>query len=69
MLKTNDVDLPWSEINEQLKEIARLNTAESPLAMNAAALPLHRKYRDMCLDRGILRRGELFNTYDCVPLV
>ena len=69
MLKTNGVELPWEEINEQMKEIARLNTAESSLAMNTAAQPLLRRYRDMCLERGLIRRGELFDLNDCVPLV
>ena len=69
MLKTNGVELDWEIINEQLKEIARLNTAESSLAMNTAAQPLLRQYRDMCLERGLIRRGELFNLDDCVPLV
>jgi len=69
MLKTNGVELDWNSINQTMREIAALNTADSALAMNTAAEPLHRKYRDMCLERGLIQRGYMFDAHDCVPLI
>lgn len=66
-LKTAGADLDWTAINEELKSIARLG--KNPLEMNTAAEPLLRRYRDMCLEMGLIKRGELFNLDDCVPLV
>ena len=66
-LKTANVELDWTAINEELKAIARLG--KNPLEMNSAAEPLLRRYRDMCLEMGLIQRGELFNLDDCVPLV
>lgn len=64
VLKSAGVDLPWVEINDQLISISRLSTTE----MEMAAEPMLRQYRNMCLERGLMRRGELFNISDCVSL-
>jgi hypothetical protein len=64
VLKSAGVDLPWVEINDQLRAVARLNIAER----EAAAESLLRQYRNMCLERGLIRSGELFNISDCVSL-
>ena len=69
VLKSAGVEMDWSAINEQLKSIARLNTSESAMAMNQAAQPLLRQYRDMCLELGLIRQGQLFDRHDCRPLV
>lgn len=79
MLKTAGVDLDWPTINDQMREIGlRVGIAEfgDPHADTRPPLPplgislhdLHRKYRDECLVRGLIRRGELFNDDDCMGL-
>ena len=82
MLKQNDVELDWTAIYEQMRDIGRrvgiahfgdpiANTPATGFAdpVHADVRTLHRKYRDMCLERGLIERGYLFNQYDCVPLV
>lgn len=82
MLKTNGVELPWEEINEQMRGIGRrvgIAKFGDPIANTPATgftdqvheevRVLHRQYRDMCLARGLIERGYLFDDRDCVPLV
>ena len=49
--------------------IAALDTADSSYAMNAAAAPMLTQYHDECIRRGLIRRGEMFEPADCVPLI
>lgn len=65
MLKTAGQQLPWGELNSTLRNLAVMPTYE----MEAAAEPLLRQYRDICLSLGLIGRGELFSADDCVPLI
>lgn len=82
MLKQNGVELDWPALNEQMRDIGRrvgIARFGDPVANTTAngfsalvhdeVRALHRKYRDMCLERGLIERGYLFNDRDCVPLV
>lgn len=82
ILKQNDVELDWTAINEQMRDIgcrvgiARFGDqiANTPATgfsdpVYAEIQAMHRQYRDMCLERGLIERGYLFNDRDCVPLV
>lgn len=67
VLKQNDVDLPWGEINEKLRKIAAEHGPEN--CDTDEVREMHREYRDKCLEMGFIRRGELFNHHDIVPLI
>jgi hypothetical protein len=82
VLKQNDVELDWAAINGQMRDIGlRVGIARfgDPIAntpptgftdpAHGEVQALHRKYRNMCLERGLIQRGYLFNGRDCVPLV
>lgn len=64
VLKTNGHALPWAEIDQQLRTLAAAG-AESDKTVRE----LHRKYRDMCLERHLIEPGYLFNEHDCIPLI
>lgn len=77
LLKQDDAELDWLAINDQIRDIARrlgIALYGSPgsefVCTNindpvfAEIETLHRQYRDMCLSRGLIRRGELFNRHD-----
>lgn len=64
LLKSSGVDLDYDSIIQEIRNVAALNTPQSNTAMIDAARPLWRKYRDMCLERGLIRPGELFNWHD-----
>src|SRR3990167_7901978 len=74
MLKQNDVELDYPAINEQMRDIGRrVGVARfgDPIASTPATgfsdqvyaevQALHRQYRDMCLERGLIERGYLFD--------
>lgn len=82
VLKQAEANLEWAEINDQMREVAhRFGVAQfgDPIAGTPATglsdpvyeeiEQLHRRYRDMCLEAGLIDRGQLFDKYDCVPLV
>lgn len=82
VLKQANANLDWAAINEQMRDIGRrVGIAEfgDPIAqtpatgisdpVHAEVNQLHRKYRDMCLQAGLIGRGQLFDMHDCVPLV
>lgn len=66
MLKSNGVNLPWSEINEKLLQIAADNGMECD---TDEVRQMHQKYREMCVKLGLINIGELFNDRDCIPLI
>jgi len=66
VLRSNDVDLPYTDLNEQLRIIARDNGPEN--CDTDEVRVMHRKYRDMCIDLGLINRGEIFSFRDVVPL-
>ena len=66
MLKSNGVDLPWSELNMKLRQIA---AEHGPNCDTDEVKLMYRQYRDMCLDLGLIRQGENFDWRDAVPLV
>jgi hypothetical protein len=82
MLKQNGVKLDWAAINEQMRDIGRrvgIARFGDPISNTTATgftdpvhdevQTMHRKYRDMCLERGLIERGYLFDDRDCVPIV
>lgn len=82
LLKQAGAKLPWEEINLQMRDIgrrvgiARLGDPieQTPATgmsdpVHAEIDQLHRQYRDLCLQAGLIGRGQLFNKDDCVPLV
>jgi len=82
MLKQNGAELDWPATNEQMRDIGRragIARFGDPIANTPATgftdpvykemHALHRKYRDMCLERGLVDRGYLFDERDCVPLI
>lgn len=77
VLKLHGADLPWTELYERMRDIGRrIGIAQfgDPLAgtpptgatdpVHQEINDLHRTYRDMCLDRGLIRPGELFDLND-----
>jgi hypothetical protein len=67
LLKSNNVDLPWAEINEKLRRIAAENGPDN--CDTDEVIQMHRKYRDMCLELRLIQIGELFDDRDAIPLV
>lgn len=77
VLKANGATLPWEEIDATMRDIGR----RLGIAMDAEEgkgifdpvhdeiAVLHRKYRKMCMDAGFIRKGELFDEHDCIPLI
>ena len=80
-LKQDGADLDWPALNEQMRDLGRRlgiatygdpHTGAPPqhdADLQAEIATLHRQYRDMCLARGIVRVGELFDDRDFWPLV
>jgi hypothetical protein len=75
LLKQNGVDLPWEGLNTTLKDIGRglgqYRDTDIALfnATNERARTMLKVFRMMCLQKKLIGVGELFNEYDCVPLV
>ena len=82
VLKQNDgVDLDWVEIKEQMRDLGRrvgIAHFGDPIANTVATgftdpvheevRAIHRKYRDMCLELGLIQRGYLFDDHDAAAL-
>ena len=63
ILKNGGVELPWLDIDNEI----RLNCAEG--TQESWAKSNLRRYRRMAIDAGLLGIGELTSWRDCVPLV
>jgi hypothetical protein len=63
-LKIFGVPLDWGEIEQELRQMCKQYPPDQDMVRK-----MHRKYRDMALECGIIGRGELFCENDCVPLV
>lgn len=81
LLKLNDVDLDWTSLEVQMRDLGRRlgvaeygdpSTGTPPTGftdpVHAEIDAMHRTYRDMCLKLGLIRIGELFDAHDCIPL-
>lgn len=81
-LKEDGAALDWAAINNQLIDLGgRIGIADFGDPLTGAeptgwADPVHevirdlaRKYRAMCIERGLIRPGELFDWRDARPIV
>ena len=66
-LSAANVELPYADIYRQLRGLAGEHGADT-FATNTASQPLARAYRDMCVQRGLVQRGYLFNEDDAAAL-
>ena len=82
MLKTDGADLDWQALNAKMIDIGRrygISQFGNPHGDNAPTgesdsvhdeiEEMHKRYRAMCISRGLIRPGYLFAEYDIVPLV
>lgn len=67
VLKDSGATLDWKSINGRLKAIAQENGPAS--CDTEETIRMHKEYRSMCIGKGLIRVGELFNHRDVIPLV
>lgn len=66
VLKSAGADLRWHDLLDELRQLAA--AGDDPLKLHESAAPMLQKYRDMCVDRGLIRAGDSFTTSDAESL-
>lgn len=67
ILKSHGVELNYHELDATMKRTA---VEHGPDQCDTHEIKtLHRQYRNLCLEQGYIRQGELFDVCDCVSLV